>query len=96
MRMKKETPVNNSNLEVRANLADTAHSVAAPPTRRPTWEGAGNPLPLGVKWIEEEQAFNFAVYSEHAESVTLLLYPPGREQTCHFCNARPGIGADRV
>ena len=47
-------------------------------------------------WIEEEQAFNFAVYSEHAESVTLLLYPPGREQTCHFCNARPGIGADRV
>jgi glycogen operon protein len=33
-------------------------------------------LPLGVKWIEEEQAFNFAVHSEHAESVTLLLYSP--------------------
>jgi Carbohydrate-binding module 48 (Isoamylase N-terminal domain) len=31
-------------------------------------------LPLGVKWIEEKQAFNFAVHSEHAESVTLLLY----------------------
>jgi glycogen operon protein len=31
-------------------------------------------LPLGVSWIEEEQAFNFAVYAEHAESVTLLLY----------------------
>jgi glycogen operon protein len=31
-------------------------------------------LPLGVTWIEEEQAFNFAVHSEHAESVTLLLY----------------------
>jgi len=75
--MKKETPVNNSNLEVHANLADTSHSVAAPPTRRPTWEEAeGNPLPLGVKWIEEEQAFNFAVHSEHAESVTLLLYSP--------------------
>ena len=36
----------------------------------------GNPLPLGVHWIEEEQAFNFAVHSEHAESVTLLLYSP--------------------
>jgi isoamylase len=34
----------------------------------------GSPLPLGVTWIEQEQAFNFAVYSEHAESVTLLFY----------------------
>jgi glycogen operon protein len=34
----------------------------------------GSPLPLGVTWIEEEQAYNFAVYSEHAENVTLLLY----------------------
>jgi hypothetical protein len=42
---------------------------------RPTWEQAeGSPLPLGVTWIEEEQAFNFAVHAEHAESVTLLLY----------------------
>src|SRR5580698_1605418 len=47
------------------------------PTKRPTWDQAeGNPLPLGVMWIEEEQAFNFAVHSEHAESVTLLLYSP--------------------
>jgi isoamylase len=73
--MKKETSVNNSNLEVHANLGDTAPSVGASPTRRPTWEEAeGNPLPLGAKWIEEEQAFNFALHSEHAESVTLLLY----------------------
>src|SRR5271165_7588222 len=44
-------------------------------TKRPTWaQGEGNPLPLGVTWIEKEQAFNFAVQSEHAESVTLLLY----------------------
>src|SRR5215468_5028046 len=43
--------------------------------RRLTWEQAeGSPLPLGVTWIEEEQAFNFAVHAEHAESVTLLLY----------------------
>ncbi|HVO60110.1 MAG TPA: isoamylase [Terriglobales bacterium] len=36
----------------------------------------GTPLPLGAAWIEDEQAFNFAVYSEHAESVTLLFYSP--------------------
>ncbi len=33
-------------------------------------------MPLGVAWIEEEQAFNFAIHAEHAESVTLLLYSP--------------------
>ena len=36
----------------------------------------GSPLPLGGTWIEEEQAFNFAVCAEHAESVKLLLYSP--------------------
>jgi isoamylase len=42
-----------------------------------TWEQVeGSPLPLGSTWIEEEQAFNFAVCAEHAESVTLLLYAP--------------------
>src|ERR1700739_2512629 len=45
--------------------------------RRPTWEQAeGTPLPLGATWIDTEQAFNFAVHAEHAESVTLLLYTP--------------------
>jgi glycogen operon protein len=29
---------------------------------------------MGATWIEEEQAFNFAVHAEHAESVTLLFY----------------------
>ena len=43
--------------------------------KRPTWaQTEGTPLPLGATWIADEQAFNFAVYSEHAESVTLLLY----------------------
>ena len=43
--------------------------------RRPTWEQVeGSPLPLGACWIQTEQAFNFAVHAEHAESVTLLLY----------------------
>ena len=32
-----------------------------------------NPLPLGATWIEEEHAFNFAVYAGSAASVTLLL-----------------------
>jgi isoamylase len=42
-----------------------------------TWEQVeGSSLPLGVSWIEEEQAFNFAVHSEHAENVRLLLYAP--------------------
>lgn len=46
-------------------------------TKRPTWEQAeGCPLPLGPTWLEAEQAFNFAVHAEHAESVTLLLYAP--------------------
>jgi len=31
-------------------------------------------LPLGAIWIADEQAFNFSVYAEHADSVTLLLY----------------------
>lgn len=34
----------------------------------------GSPYPLGVSWIAEEQAYNFAVYSKHAETVTLLLF----------------------
>jgi glycogen operon protein len=77
MEIKKEASVNNSNREVQTNLTDAAHSVAVPATKRPTWEETeGSPLPLGVKWIEEEQAFNFAVHSEHADSVTLLLYSP--------------------
>src|SRR5271155_1390573 len=54
---------------------DAAQPTVAEATRRPTWaQTEGTPLPLGVTWIEREQAFNFAVHSEHAESVTLLLY----------------------
>ncbi len=47
----------------------------APRAKRATWEQSeGTPLPLGVTWIEQEQAFNFAVHAEPAESVTLLFY----------------------
>lgn len=34
----------------------------------------GAPTPFGVSWIEEEGAYNFALYSKHATGVTLLLY----------------------
>jgi len=34
----------------------------------------GTPRPRGVSWLEEEQAFNFALYSKHADAVTLLFY----------------------
>jgi isoamylase len=39
------------------------------------WAAAeGLPCPLGATRIEEEDACNFALYSKHAQSVTLLLY----------------------
>ncbi len=34
----------------------------------------GAPWPLGVTWIEAERAYNFAIFSQHATAVTLLLY----------------------
>lgn len=34
----------------------------------------GRPYPLGVEWVGEEEAFNFALYSRHATGVTLALY----------------------
>jgi glycogen operon protein len=35
---------------------------------------AGRPWPLGVEWVEADDAFNFALYSRHATGVTLLCY----------------------
>lgn len=34
----------------------------------------GSPFPLGSTWIERDSAWNFALYSRDADSVTLLLY----------------------
>ena len=37
--------------------------------------GRGEPhLPPGPAWVEEEHAYNFSLYSRHAERVTLLLF----------------------
>ena len=56
----------------------TTRAVVVPRAERATWEQSeGIPLPLGVTWIEEEQAFNFAVHAEPADSVTLLFYSSG-------------------
>jgi isoamylase len=38
---------------------------------------AGRPWPLGVEWIEAEDAYNFAVYSRQATSIVLLCYGEG-------------------
>ena len=44
--------------------------------RRPdAWSSReGTPFPLGVRWIPEEQSYNFALYSKHAEQVDLLFF----------------------
>jgi isoamylase len=34
----------------------------------------GDPWPLGATWVESQRGFNFALYSRHASSVSLLLY----------------------
>jgi len=34
----------------------------------------GNDYPLGVTYIKEDDAFNFALYSKHATKITLLIY----------------------
>ena len=54
-----------------------SQAAVSPQIRRSWAHTEGLPLPLGASWIEEEQAFNFALCAEHAESVTLLLYSPG-------------------
>jgi isoamylase len=57
------------------NHASDEPPAGASPPKRLTWaQTEGSPLPLGATWIEPEQAFNFAVYAELAESITLLLY----------------------
>ena len=58
-------------------VSDAASVSAASPQKRRTWAHTeGLPLPLGVTWIEEDQACNFSVCAEHAESVNLFLYSP--------------------
>lgn len=40
-----------------------------------TWSQVeGSPFPLGATWIEQDQSFNFSLYSKHAHTVHLLFY----------------------
>jgi isoamylase len=44
----------------------------------PSWSQIeGSPQPLGATWLEKEQCFNFALFSRHATSVSLLLFTAG-------------------
>ena len=46
-------------------------------TASATWSAAeGLPFPLGATWLPDGSACNFALYSKHAENVTLLVYGP--------------------
>ena len=58
-----------------SSSANTVQTMTFTAAKSPTWaQTEGTSFPHGVTWVESEQAFNFVVYSEHAESVTLLLY----------------------
>ena len=47
-----------------------------------TWASSeGSPFPLGVSYIERDDAFNFAIYSKHAWQVTLVLFSRENLQT---------------
>jgi isoamylase len=84
--------VKNSTLEVGSTEVSSAlyrgRSAGGEQAKAVIWEQIeGSPLPLGATWIEGEQAFNFAVYAEHAASVTLLLYAPPELVTPAFVYA---------
>ena len=69
------TQPNISTNEIVHNDTSEVAQPAVSHPQRPTWaQTEGSPLPLGATWIKEELAFNFAVYAELAEGVTLLLY----------------------
>jgi glycogen operon protein len=52
---------------------DVEKAVAARTRHR--WEAVdGSPAPLGATWVEDEEAYNFALFSRHATGVMLLLY----------------------
>ncbi len=58
------------------------HNLAKPVMNKGQWEPKivnwpsfeGSPMPLGVTYIPEEKAYNFALYSKNALEVTLLLF----------------------
>ena len=62
----------------------------------------GDPFPLGLHWIPEEQSYNFALYSKHAEQVELSLREDRKRKselaehkTCRICGARMRMSSAR-
>lgn len=65
-------------LAPRTGGGESVGASADPGGRATSWtRDEGLPRPLGVSWVPEERAFNFALYSKHAERVRLLLYREG-------------------
>ncbi|MBX3732773.1 MAG: glycogen-debranching protein [Verrucomicrobiae bacterium] len=54
---------------------------STPPPRSAPTPAGGQPWPLGVVWIPGEDAFNFSIYSRHADRVTLLLFAETAPET---------------
>ena len=51
---------------------------ATDPNARLSWSTReGSPLPLGATWVAQDSAYNFALYSKHAERVILLAFAEG-------------------
>ena len=45
--------------------------------RKSSWSVLnGQPFPLGLQWLPQEQTYNFALYSKHATRVKLLFFRP--------------------
>jgi isoamylase len=64
--------------EINESRQDRDVKQAAPVLPLSRWAAAeGLAFPLGPARIEKEGAYNFALYSKHAHSVTLLLYTEG-------------------
>ncbi len=66
MSMTAETALIASNRQARRGQVHPPAAIVA--------RSEGTILPLGASWIEAEQAYNFMLYAEHAESVVLLLF----------------------
>ena len=62
-----------SGLGPRSRPDDPSRGQEQPAPRRSA-RAEGTILPLGATWVEDEHAYNFSLYSQHAESVVLLLF----------------------
>ncbi len=55
-------------------MAHTSQDENSSKTRASWTAIEGSPRPLGVSWVPDEAAYNFALYSKNATGVTLLIY----------------------